>query len=104
MIKVNICAQFCNGTSDFFNLYFAFSNKTLLLFYLVNMYTESLIYFIYIGTSNSNIFPVRFVDAGPYYAGEDMLLIYTVNIEERRHLSSWDWVGLFRLHNNTTIL
>ena len=36
------------------------------------------------------------MDAGPYYAGEDMLLIYTVNIDERRHLSSWDWVGLFR--------
>ena len=36
------------------------------------------------------------MDAGPYYAGEDMLLIYTVNIDERRHLGSWDWVGLFR--------
>ena len=39
---------------------------------------------------------VRFVDAGPYFAGEDLLLIYTVNIDERRFLSTWDWIGLYR--------
>lgn len=39
---------------------------------------------------------VRFVDAGPYFAGEDLLLIYTVTIDERRFLSTWDWIGLYR--------
>ena len=39
---------------------------------------------------------VRFVDAGPYFAGEDLLLIYTVNIDERRFLNTWDWIGLYR--------
>ncbi len=39
---------------------------------------------------------VRFVDAGPYFAGEDLLLIYTVNIDERRFVSTWDWIGLYR--------
>ena len=39
---------------------------------------------------------VKFVDAGPYFASEDLLLVYTVSVENRRHLSSWDWVGLFR--------
>ena len=39
---------------------------------------------------------IRFVNAGPYFAGEDLLLIYTVNIDERRFLSSWDWIGLYR--------
>ena len=39
---------------------------------------------------------VKFVDAGPYFASEDLLLVYTVSVENRRHLSNWDWVGLFR--------
>ena len=40
---------------------------------------------------------VKFVDAGPYYVAEDLLVIYTVNIEERRFLNNWDWIGLYRV-------
>ena len=39
---------------------------------------------------------VKFVDAGPYFVNEDLLLVYTVTVENRRHLSNWDWIGLFR--------
>ena len=39
---------------------------------------------------------VKFVDAGPYFVSEDLTLVYTVTVENRRHLSNWDWIGLFR--------
>ena len=39
---------------------------------------------------------VKFVDAGPYFVSEDPLLIYTVPVVYRRHLTNWDWIGLFR--------
>ena len=39
---------------------------------------------------------VKFVDAGPYFVSEDLLLIYTVQVVYRRHLTNWDWIGLFR--------
>lgn len=40
---------------------------------------------------------VNFLDTGPFYAGEDFTLIYTVKIEERRFLSNWDWIALYRV-------
>ena len=33
---------------------------------------------------------------GPHYCNEDLSIVYTVRIEERRHLNSWDWIGVFR--------
>ena len=40
---------------------------------------------------------VKFIDAGPYYVNEDLLIIYTVNIENRRFMNNWDWIGLYRV-------
>jgi len=40
---------------------------------------------------------VEFVDTGPHYCNEDLSIVYTVRIEERRHLNSWDWIGVFRV-------
>ena len=34
--------------------------------------------------------------SGPHYCNEDLSVVYTVRIEERRHLNSWDWIGVFR--------
>ena len=39
---------------------------------------------------------VKFVDAGPYFVSEDLTLVYTVTVDNRGHLSNWDWIGLFR--------
>jgi inositol-1,4,5-trisphosphate 5-phosphatase len=39
---------------------------------------------------------VEFVDSGPQYCNEDLTVVYTVRREDRRHLSTWDWVGVFR--------
>ena len=36
---------------------------------------------------------------GPHYCNEDLNIVYTVKIEDRRHLNSWDWIGVFRLPN-----
>jgi len=43
---------------------------------------------------------VKFIDAGPYYVNEDLLIIYTVNIENRRFMNNWDWIGLYRANNS----
>jgi inositol-1,4,5-trisphosphate 5-phosphatase len=40
---------------------------------------------------------VQFVDTGPHYCNEDLSIVYTVRMEERRHLNSWDWIGVFRV-------
>jgi len=40
---------------------------------------------------------VHFVDTGPHFCNEDLSVVYTVRIEERRHLNSWDWIGVFRV-------
>lgn len=40
---------------------------------------------------------VTFVDAGPHYVGEDLLVIYTVRTDDRRFINSWDWIGLYRV-------
>ena len=40
---------------------------------------------------------VTFLDTGPYYVNEDLTLIYTVKIEDRRWLSGWDWIALYRV-------
>jgi len=40
---------------------------------------------------------VEFVDTGPHYCNEDLNIVYTVKIEDRRHLNSWDWIGVFRV-------
>ena len=34
--------------------------------------------------------------SGPHYCNEDLSVVYTVRVEERRHLNSWDWIGVFR--------
>jgi len=39
---------------------------------------------------------INFVTTGPHFVNEDLLVIYTVKIDERRFLNSWDWIGLFR--------
>lgn len=39
---------------------------------------------------------VKFVDAGPYFANEDFQVLYTVKIEDRKHMKTWDWIGVFR--------
>jgi len=39
---------------------------------------------------------VKFVDAGPYYANEDCQVLYTVKIEDRKYMKTWDWIGVFR--------
>ena len=28
--------------------------------------------------------------------GEDTKVVYTCRIEQRKHLTDWDWVGLYR--------
>ena len=40
---------------------------------------------------------VTFLDTGPYYVNEDLTLIYTVKIDDRRWLSNWDWIALYRV-------
>jgi len=42
---------------------------------------------------------VTFIDTGPYYANEDFQVLYTVKIEDRKHMKTWDWVGVFRADN-----
>ena len=34
---------------------------------------------------------------GPYYVNEDCHVLYTVKIEDRKHMKSWDWIGVFRV-------
>jgi len=43
---------------------------------------------------------VKFVDAGLYYCNEDMQVLYTVKMADRRLLKTWDWVGVFRADCN----
>lgn len=40
---------------------------------------------------------VTFIDSGPHYCNEDLRVVYTVRTEDRRHLSTWDWIGVFRV-------
>jgi len=39
---------------------------------------------------------IKFIDAGPYYINEDSKMLYTVKIEDRKHMKPWDWIGVFR--------
>jgi len=39
---------------------------------------------------------VSFLEAGPYFVGEDTKVVYTCRIEQRKHLTNWDWIGLYR--------
>lgn len=39
---------------------------------------------------------VTFVSAGPHFANEDTKVIFTVKMEDRRFMNSWDWVAIFR--------
>jgi len=39
---------------------------------------------------------VAFIDTGPYYANEDFQVLYTVKIEDRKYMKTWDWIGVFR--------
>ena len=41
---------------------------------------------------------------GPHYCNEDLSIVYTVRIEERRHLNSWDWIGVFRFLYNLSYM
>ena len=34
---------------------------------------------------------------GPYYVNEDYQVLYTVKIEDRKHMKTWDWIGVFRV-------
>eukprot|EP00092_Neocalanus_flemingeri_P025806 GFUD01027972.1.p1 GENE.GFUD01027972.1~~GFUD01027972.1.p1 ORF type:complete len:457 (-),score=93.79 GFUD01027972.1:300-1670(-) len=45
---------------------------------------------------------VTFVDTGPCYANEDFQVLYTVKIEDRKYMKTWDWIGVFR-DNNTNL-
>ena len=40
---------------------------------------------------------VTFLDTGPFYVNEDLTLIYTVKIDDRRWLNNWDWIALYRV-------
>ena len=37
------------------------------------------------------------LNEGPYYANEDFQVLYTVKIEDRKYMKTWDWVGVFRV-------
>ena len=45
-------------------------------------------------TTTSDKFELHIL--GPHYCNEDLSIVYTVRIEDRRHLNSWDWIGVFR--------
>lgn len=56
-------------------------------------------------TANKLLLPaykpiVTFIDAGPYFCNEDMQVLYTVKMTDRRLLKTWDWVGVFRTDCN----
>jgi len=40
---------------------------------------------------------VDFIIEGPYYCNEDLQITYTVKIEDRRLLGTWDWIAIFRM-------
>jgi len=42
---------------------------------------------------------ITFIDTGPYYANEDLQVLYTVKIEDRKFMKTWDWIGVFRADN-----
>lgn len=39
---------------------------------------------------------VEFVDSGPHYCNEDLVVTYKVKMDDRRHLATWDWIAVFR--------
>ena len=57
---------------------------------------QPIVHFVDTGDIFQLTFLTSFHISGPHFCNEDLSVVYTVRIEERRHLNSWDWIGVFR--------